>query len=51
MTVCGVTGEGEEVCVTVCEGGEGEKEREMKNLPPLPNGKPSSASETFVTMS
>ena len=40
VTVCGVTGCGKEVCVTVCEGDK-EKERDT-----LPNGKPSSASES-----
>ena len=40
VTVCGVTGCGEEVCVTVCEGDK-EKKRDT-----LPNGKPSSASES-----
>ena len=48
VTVCGVTGEGEEMCVTVCSEGVGEGERKGEVVSTIANGKPSSASKSLV---
>ena len=48
VAVCGVTGAGDKVCVTVCSEEEEKRQERGRNEDILPNGKPASASKTVV---